>query len=40
MVEKKENCCAGGICPCCSCCICVCTKTLKPEARKLLKELL
>jgi len=44
MSEKKENCCAGGVCSCCSCCICICTKqlakTLTPEAKKLLKEIL
>ena len=43
-MEKKEQCCKGGVCPCCDCCICICTKdlvkTLTPEAKKLLIDAL
>jgi len=39
-MAKRKNCCANGVCPSCDCCICICTKRLKPEARKLLKEAL
>ena len=39
-MAKIQPCCAGGVCPCCDCCICICTKKLKPEARKLLKSIL